>query len=201
MGPRLAWSIHTLCLASALIAIAAPAAAQGSRATAHEPLVVGGSVGFDSSSADNYPGGPELAGLIEVPLSRDWRLRGEVGIGFWDDDGPPPFNGDDDVELRRHRITASLIKTVIPMSGNQRWAVYAGGGAGIYRYIFGARNNSTAAGIHGVGGLEYALPRSRWLVGGEAQFQVIGAPDAPGDDDAVKVFHVAGVVKYRLRRP
>jgi hypothetical protein len=199
MRLRVDSTIRPIVIAAAVLALAAPAAGQRARATAHEPLVVGGSVGFDSSSADNYPGGPELAGLIEVPLSRDWRLRGDVGIGFWDDEGPPPFNDDDDIELRRHRITASLVKTVIPMSGNQRWAVYAGGGAGIYRYIFG--DNSTAAGIHGVGGLEYALPRSRWLVGGEAQFQVIGAPDAPGDDDAVKVFHVAGVVKYRLRRP
>ena len=200
MGPRFAPTLRTLLAASALLAVAAPAAAQRSRATAHEPLVVGGTFGIDSSTADNYPGGPEIGGLIEVPLTRDWRLRGDVGIGFWEDDGPPPFN-DDDIELRRHRITGSLIKTLIPMSGNERFAVYAGGGAGIYRYIFGARDNSTTAGLHGVGGVEYALRRSRWLVGGEAQFQVIGAPDAPGDDDAVKVFHVAGFVKYRLRRP
>ena len=54
--------------------------------------------------------------------------------------------------------------------------------------------------MHGLGGVEYLLPQggNRWLVGGEAQLQIIGSPEGPADDDLLKVFQLSAVVKYRL---
>ena len=205
MGPRI-HRIHIRTVirigltAAVTLVLAAPALAQR-QAAAREPLVVGGTVGFDGSSADAYPGGAAISGLIEYPLREDLRLRGEAGLGFWEDD-LPPFDGVSDGDLRRHHISGSIIKSLRASLTRRRLGYYAGGGAGIYFYRFAERDDSSGFGIHGLGGLEYLLPQggNRWLVGGEAQLQIIGSPEGPADDDLLKVFSVAGVVKYRLPR-
>jgi hypothetical protein len=181
---------------SATVLVAAPAVAQRNSA----PILVGGSLGFDGSSADAYPGGPEIGGLVELPMANDLRLRGEVGFGFWDDD-LPPFDGISDGDLRRTRISGSIIKTLREPLTRRRLGYYAGGGAGLYFYRFSERSDSSGFGVHGLGGVEYLLPQggNRWLVGGEAQLQIIGSPEGPADDDLLKVLHVAATVKYRLR--
>ena len=178
------------------LATAAPALAQRSG----DPIVVGGTLGVDGSSADAYPGGPEIGGLIELPIANDLKVRGEAGFGFWDDD-LPPFDGISDGHLRRTRIAGSIIKSLQEPLTRRRLGYYVGGGAGLYFYRFAERSDSSGVGVHGLGGVEYLLPQggNRWLVGGEAQLQIIGAPEGPADDDLLKVFHVAAVVKYRLR--
>jgi hypothetical protein len=183
---------------AATLLLAVPSAAQ--RAGGANPIVVGGTFGVDGSSADAYPAGPEIGGLVELPMANDLRLRGEFAIGFWDDD-LPPFDGLSDGDLRRTRLTASVIKTLREPLTRRRLGYYAGGGAGIYFYRFAERSDSSGFGVHGLGGVEYLLPRggNRWLVGGEAQLQIIGSPEGPADDDLLKVLHVAAVVKYRLR--
>ncbi len=182
----------------ATLLLAVPSAAQ--RAGGANPIVVGGTFGVDGSSADAYPAGPEIGGLVELPMANDLRLRGEFAVGFWDDD-LPPFDGLSDGDLRRTRLTASVIKTLREPLTRRRLGYYAGGGAGIYFYRFAERSDSSGFGVHGLGGVEYLLPRggNRWLVGGEAQLQIIGSPEGPADDDLLKVLHVAAVVKYRLR--
>jgi hypothetical protein len=181
---------------AATVLVAAPAFAQRSR----EPIVVGGTLGIDGSSADAYPGGPEISGLVELPMANDLRLRGEVGFGFWDDD-LPPFDGISDGDLRRTRITGSIIKTLREPLTRRRLGYYVGGGGGLYFYRFAERSDSSAVGVHGLGGVEYLLPQggNRWLVGGEAQLQIIGAPEGPADDDLLKVLHIAAVLKYKIR--
>lgn len=187
----------SLLTCTALIAAAAPALAQRNTS---QPIVVGGSLGLSGSSADAYPGGPELGGLVEIPFATDLRLRGEFGVGFWDDD-LPPFDGISDGNLRRTRLSASVIKPLREALTRRRLGYYAGGGAGLYFYRFAERSDSSGFGVHGLGGVEYLLPQggNRWLVGGEAQLQIIGSPEGPADDDLLKVFQVSAVVKYRLR--
>ena len=98
-----------LTCVAATAALLLPASAFAQRSGA--PIVVGGTLGLDGSSADAYPGGPEIGGLVELPLANDLRLRGEVGFGFWDDD-LPPFDGISDGDLRRTRLSASVIKSL-----------------------------------------------------------------------------------------
>ncbi|MEO5819120.1 MAG: hypothetical protein ABIT71_01330 [Vicinamibacteraceae bacterium] len=187
-------------VSAAILIVASPALAQRARA-AGEPLVVGGTLGTAVSSGDAYPAGPEISGLIEFPLRDDLRLRGEVGLGFWSDD-LPPFDDISDGDLRRHRITGSVIKVLRAPLTRRRLGYYVGGGAGLYFYRFAERDDSSGFGVHGLGGVEYLLPHggNRWLVGGEAQLQIIGSPEGPADDDLLKVLHLAAVVKYRLPR-
>ena len=198
MGPHFftRFALRSVLALSVTIVAAAPALAQRTGA----PILVGGSLGLDGSSADAYPGGPEISGLVELPMANDLRLRGEVGFGFWDDD-LPPFDGISDGDLRRTRITGSIIKTLREPLTRRRLGYYAGGGAGLYFYRFSERSDSSGFGVHGLGGVEYLLPQggNRWLVGGEAQLQIIGSPEGPADDDLLKVLHVAATVKYRLR--
>ena len=198
MGPHFftRFALRSVLALSVTIVAAAPALAQRTGA----PILVGGSLGLDGSSADAYPGGPEISGLVELPMANDLRLRGEVGFGFWDDD-LPPFDGISDGDLRRTRITGSIIKTLREPLTRRRLGYYAGGGAGLYFYRFSERSDSSGFGVHGLGGVEYLLPQggNRWLVGGEAQLQIIGSPEGPADDDLLKVLHIAATVKYRLR--
>jgi hypothetical protein len=197
MGPHFTTRLPFALALAVSALIAAPAAAQRTGA----PIVVGGSLGIDGSSADAYPGGPEIGGFVELPMANDLRVRGEVGLGFWDDD-LPPFDGISDGDLRRTRITGSVIKTLREPLTRRRLGYYAGGGAGLYFYRFAERSDSSGFGVHGLGGVEYLLPQggNRWLVGGEAQLQIIGSPEGPADDDLLKVLHIAATVKYRLGR-
>jgi hypothetical protein len=186
----------TLLATFAAVAAAAPASAQRGGS---QPIMVGGTLGLSGSSADAYPGGTELSGLVELPMANDLRLRGEFGVGFWDDD-LPPFDGISDGDLRRTRLTASVIKPLQEALTRRRLGYYVGGGGGLYFYRFAERSDSSGFGVHGLGGVEYLLPQggNRWLVGGEAQLQIIGSPEGPADDDLLKVLQFSAVVKYRL---
>jgi hypothetical protein len=197
MASRTHTLIRCLVVSAALAVLATPAATQPSS----EPLVVGGTLGRAVSSHDAYPAGPEIGGLIEVPFEPDLRVRGEVGFGYWGDD-LPPFDDIRDGDLRRTRISGSLIKVLRHATTRNRLGSYVGGGAGLYFYGFSNRDDSSAIGVHGLGGVEYLLRQggNRWLVGGEAQLQIIGAPEGPADDDLLKVLQLSAVVKYRLRR-
>jgi hypothetical protein len=206
MDPRFA--LTSAVRRTSLVSIAALAAAAvfttpppASAQPGTDSIVVGGTLGADVSSADAYPAGPEVGGLVEFPFGNGLRVRGEVGLGFWDDD-LPPFDGISDGDLRRHRIAGSITKSLEEATSRHRLGYYVGGGAGLYFYRFDRRDDSSGVGIHGLGGVEYLLPGggNRWLVGGEAQLQIIGAPEGPADDDLLKVLHVAGFVKYRIPR-
>jgi hypothetical protein len=180
------------------IVLAAPRDSEAQTRRAGHDFTAGGAIGLDGSTASGYPGGPELAGFIEAPLADDLKVRGEVGVGYWDVE--PPFGGDPDDSLRRHRITGSVIKPLTSISPSRRTSVYVGGGAGLYFYRFRRHDNSATVGVHGLGGVDYLLkhPSRRWLVGGEAQVQILGAPDDPGGDGTAGVIHVRGFVKYRF---
>jgi hypothetical protein len=197
MGPCIRTVVRLASTTALTLAVAASAAAQRPR----EPLVVGGTLGRDISSHDAYPAGPEIGALIETPLTPDLKVRGELGVGYWGDD-LPPFDDIRDGDLRRVRVAGSLIKSLTEATSRTRLGTYVGGGAGLYFYRFSRRDDSSGVGIHGLGGVEYLLRQggNRWLVGGEAQLQIIGAPEGPADDDLLKVLRLAAVVKYRLRR-
>src|SRR3954468_4116846 len=180
--------------------LAAPSesAAQYHRLT--DGIVVGGTLTSAGSGAEVLAGGPEVGGLIEIPLGDELRLRGEAAIGAWH------FNGYADAGIAgsgmlRHRLTASVLRRRVPPRPDRRLAGYAGGGAGIYLYRFPSRADGAAWGIHGVAGVEYLLRtmRSRWILGGEVQVHAMGEPKAP-DGLSLPMFaaHVAAVLKYRL---
>ncbi len=102
----------------------------------------------------------------------------------------------------RHRFTASLVRSPVPVSPARRFAAYAGGGAGIYLYRFPARPDGGAWGIHGLAGAEYLLrtTRSRWILGAEVQLHAFGQPRGPRDVTVIPMLgaHVAALIKYRL---
>jgi len=181
--------------------LAAPAEALAQYHRLTDAIVVGGTLTAAGSGADALSGGPEMGGLIEIPLSDTLRLRGEVAIGFWQFDGYP-YAGIAGSGMRRHRLTASVLRSRNPPSPNRRLAGYAGGGAGVYLYRFPSRPNGGAWGIHGVAGMEYLLPtmRSRWHAGGEVQLHVVGQPKAPDTVTPIPMVgaHVSAVLKYRL---
>jgi hypothetical protein len=154
-------------LVTLLLVLAAPRPGDAQARRAGDDFAVGGAFGLDGSTAAGYPGGPELAGFIEAPLTRDLKVRGEVGIGYWDID--PPLGGDPDDSLRRHRITGSVIKPLTSISPSRRTSIYVGGGAGLYFYRFRRHDDSATVGVHGLGGIDYLLrhPSRRWIVGGE----------------------------------
>src|SRR5215212_220396 len=141
MGPRIRTLIRLGLASAATIVLVSPALAQRARA-AREPLVVGGTLGTDVASGDAYPAGPDISGFIEYPIREDLRLRGEVGLGFWGDD-LPPFDGITDGDLRRHRITGSVIKVLRAPLTRRRLGYYVGGGAGLYFYRFAERDDSS----------------------------------------------------------
>lgn len=181
--------------------LAAPseAAAQFHRLT--DAIVVGGTLASAGSGAEALAGGPEVGGLIEVPIGDTLRLRGEAASGWW------RFNGYAYADIpgsrmRRYRFTASVLHSRMPPSPRRRLSAYGGGGAGVYLYRFPARPDGGAWGIHGVLGAEYLLRtmRSRWVAGGEVQIHAMGQPRSPGDVTSLPMLsaHVAAVIKYRL---
>ena len=54
-----------------------------------DAIVVGGTLAAAGSGAEVLAGGPEMGGLIEIPMGDTLRLRGEAAIGAWHFDGYP----------------------------------------------------------------------------------------------------------------
>ncbi|HWJ55556.1 MAG TPA: hypothetical protein VNR90_05045 [Vicinamibacterales bacterium] len=181
--------------------LAAPAAAAAQYHQVTDAIVVGGALGSAGSGAQRVTGGPEIGGLIEVPMGDALRVRGEAALGMWHF-GANPYFGIAGIAMRRHRLTVSVLRSRFPPSPARRLAPYAGGGAGIYLYRFSSGPNGGAWGIHGVAGVEYLLRtmRSRWIAGGEVQLHAMAQPKAAGDVTWTPMIgtHVAIVLKYRL---
>ena len=181
--------------------LAAPSETQAQYHRLTDAIVVGGTLASAGSGAETLAGGPEIGGLIEVPIGDVLRLRGEAATGFWHFDGYP-YAGVPGSGMRRHRLTVSVLHSRTPPSPGHRLAGYAGGGAGLYLYRFPSRPDGGAWGLHGVAGVEYLLRtmRSRWIAAGEVQLHAMGAPRAPGDVTSMPMAaaHVAAVIKYRL---
>ena len=181
--------------------LAAPSEATAQYHRLTDAIVVGGTVAAAGSGAESFAGGPEIGALIEVPIGDAYRVRGEAATGAWHFDGYP-YDGVPGSRMIRHRFTASLVRSPVPVSPARRFAAYAGGGAGIYLYRFPARPDGGAWGIHGLAGAEYLLrtTRSRWILGAEVQLHAFGQPRGPRDVTVIPMLgaHVAALIKYRL---
>ena len=180
--------------------LAAPSAAMAQYHRVTDAIVVGGTLAAAGSGAEVLAGGPEMGGLIEIPMGDDLRLRGEAAIGAWHFNGYP-YAGIAGSRMLRHRLTVSVLRCRFPPSPGRRLAGYAGGGAGVYLYRFPSRADGGAWGIHGVAGVEYLLPtmRSRWIAGGEVQLHVMGEPTSPeGGSLPMLGAHISALLKYRL---
>jgi hypothetical protein len=193
-------------LAFTLVLVLAGRLAAPSEATAQyhrltDAIAVGGTLASAGSSTESLAGGPEIGGLIEIPVGDQYRLRGEAALGFWHFNGYPHDNIAGS-QMRRYRLTASVLRSPMPPSPHRRLSGYGGGGVGLYVYRFPVRPDGGAWGIHGVVGAEYLLRtmRSRWIAGGEVQLHAMGRPRAPGDVSAIPMLsaQVAAVIKYRL---
>jgi hypothetical protein len=188
-----------LALLTGRLAAPSEATAQYHRVT--DGIVVGGTLAAAGSGAEGLAGGPEMGGLIEIPISDTLRLRGEAAVGLWHFDGYP-YAGVAGSDMWRHRLTASVLRSGNPPSPNWRLSGYAGGGVGVYLYRFPSRPDGGAWGLHGVAGVEFLLPtmRSRWIAGAEVQLHVMGQPRSPDDVTAIPMLsaHVSAVLKYRL---
>jgi hypothetical protein len=181
--------------------LAAPSAASAQYHYLPDAIVVGGQIGVTSPSQGRIGGGPELGGLVELPVGIRHRFRGEVATAFWD------YRGDDyelatPESLRRHRVSGSWLTTLSPISPADRLGSYAGWGGSAFVYRFDHRADSVAIGIHALFGVEYLLrtARSRWILGGEVQLHLLGEPTAPYGGDAMPMLgaHASVMLKYRL---
>jgi hypothetical protein len=165
-----------------------------------DAIVVGGGVASTGTGSESVGGGPEVSGLVELPIT-DWlRFRGEAGVGAWRYRGEPYYNIQGS-GMRRYRMTASVIRSRLPISTGRRLAPYSGGGTGLYFYRFPYRTHSQAWGIHGLAGAEYLLrtARSRWILNTEVQIHVVGGPTQPGGGSLPMVVgHLGLLLKYRL---
>lgn len=178
----------------AALAVARPAAAQGG----NRSVFVAGAAGLDASTSGTYAGGPELGGFVELAFVRQaLRVRGEIGVGFGDLDEPGATVPG---HVQRLRLAGSVLKTLHPFGRRRRLFVFVGGGAGVHIDRRDGGANGIVPAVHGLGGVEYALPHAsgRWSVGGEAHVQRRGAPDEPGPGQWLTVVRVGGFVKCRI---
>jgi hypothetical protein len=180
--------------------LAAPSEATAQYHRLTDAIVVGGTLASAGSGSEGLAGGPEIGGLVEIPIGDEFRLRGEAAAGFWQvDDSYDQIAGS---AMRRHRLTLSVLRSRDVLGPSRRLAGYGGGGAGLYFYRFASRPDSGAWGIHGMVGAEYLLPtiRSRWIAVGELQLHAMGGPRGPGGIASVPMLsaHVAAAIKYRL---
>jgi hypothetical protein len=195
VSTRAVAAIVATTLAVVALTMPAPASAQGS----NRSVFVAGAAGVDGSTSGNHDGGPELGGFVELALaSQALGLRGEVGVGFWDLDAP---GAGVPGSVQRLRIAGSVIKAFGPYGRRQRLLAVLGGGAGAYLYRANGRSNGVAPSVHGLGGVEYLLPHAglRWTVGGEAQFQRVGAPAEPRMGGWLSVVRVGAFVKFKVK--
>jgi hypothetical protein len=181
--------------------LAAPSAATAQYHRLTDAIVVGGTLASAGSGSETLAGGPEIGGLIEIPIGDELRVRGEAAAGFWHFNGYP-YDQIAGSAMRRHRLTLSVLRSRDVLSPSRRLAGYGGGGAGLYFYRYASRPDSGGWGIHGIVGAEYLLPtiRSRWIAAGELQLHAMGGPRGPTGLAGLPMLsaHVAALVKYRL---
>ncbi len=181
--------------------LAAPSEATAQYHRLTDAIVVGGTLASAGSGSDTLAGGPEVGGLIEIPVGDEYRLRGEAAAGVWHFNGYA-YDRITGSAMRRHRLTLSVLRSRDVLGPSRRLAGYGGGGAGLYFYRFPSHPDSGAWGIQGVMGAEYLLPtiRSRWIVAGELQIHALGGPSGPDGLRGLPTLsaHVAALVKYRL---
>ena len=163
--------------------LAAPSEATAQYHRLTDAIVVGGTLASAGSGSERFAGGPEIGGLIEVPIGDAYRLRGEAAAGVWHFNGVSLRRrpGQPDAPLPVHRQRAAQPRSAQPAPAPRR-RTRAAAPASI---CIGSRQrpNGGAWGIHGLAGAEYLLPttRSRWIVGGEVQLHALGQPKSPGD--------------------
>ena len=165
-----------------------------------DAVVVGGTVGGNSSGAEGFTGGPEATGLVEIPLGDIVQLRLDGGVASWRYHGEPRY-GIPGSGMRRWRLTGSFIRGEAP-AAYRRLRGYAGGGPGLYFFRFPARPHGGSWGVHGVAGADFLLPtiRSNWIIGAEVQLHAFSQPRAVDDVTSrpMVAAHASVVVKYRL---
>jgi hypothetical protein len=183
--------------------LAAPAEAAAQYRSYHrltDAVLVGATLGANSSGVDGFGGGPEATALVEIPIGDVVQLRAEGGAAVWRYHGEP-FYGIEGSGMRRYRLTASFIRGDAP-SASRRVRGYGGGGPGLYFHRFPKRPNGGSWGIHGLAGLDVLLPtvRSRWIVGAEVQLHLYGQPHAVADVTTRPMLaaHASVLLKYRL---
>jgi hypothetical protein len=166
-----------------------------------DAVVVGGTLGGNSSGTDGFTGGPEATGLYEIPLGDFVQFRVEGGAGFWRYLGEP-LSGVPGSRMRRYRLTGSVIRGDA-LGPRRRVRGYAGGGPGVYVFRFPHRPNGGSWGVHGLAGIDVLLPtiRSNWIVGTEVQLHAFGQPRASYDVTTRPMIaaHASVLIKYRLR--
>ena len=162
---RLATMAIALCTAP-------PAAAQTfSRIPCWQPSVgiaLGPMTNGDRNGAEgDYPmnhAGAALSvnGSVETPVVNEWAARLDAGVAEW------PFVEYDfrGVERMRERVrvkrlTASAVKVVSPpgQSCNPWVRLFAGGGAGVYRYEYESGGARSRFGLHVVAGVDVTVSR------------------------------------------
>jgi len=121
--------------------LAAPSAAVAQYHRLTDAVVVGGTIASAGSGAAVLAGGPELGGLVEIPIGDVLRVRGEAAIGAWHFNGYP-YAGIAGSRMQRHRFTASVLRSRCPPSPARRFSTYAGGGSGVYVYRFPSRRTA-----------------------------------------------------------
>jgi hypothetical protein len=111
----------------------------------------------------------------DVPLTRRWRLRAELGRSRWTFDGnellPAPLPPE---QIVLTRVTVAAIAQTDSVAG---W--YVGGGGGLYHYRaqLSPMPRPTRPGIHVLGGSEIALGGSGLALRLEGQVQAVGGPN------------------------
>ncbi len=136
-----------------------PAAAQGRRRDAREPVpapgmvAIGGSFGAAPPLEASFTSGPTLTGNIEGYLTRRVSVRGQVSGAWWDITGRG-FTGS------VHPIAADA-NVVYNFEGG-RIHPFVTGGVGLYHYRFEEHpttGSANKAGVNVGGGVEYFVRR------------------------------------------
>src|SRR5436189_4838002 len=99
--------------------LAAPSAAMAQYHRLTDAIVLGGTLASAGSAAEQIAGGPEIGGLIEIPMGDQLRLRGEAALGDWHFNGYP-YAGIAGSSMGRHGLTVSVLRSRFPPSPGRR---------------------------------------------------------------------------------
>ena len=146
-------------------------------------------------------GGFEIGGTLEIPVSLDFRFRGDVASGIWQYTADP-YTAEPSATFVRHRILGSLIRPVIPVGPGRPLGTYWGAGGGVYLTRFSDQPDAVSGGTHVIYGLEVLSPDRRWLVCAEVQVLFVQAPHRSPYDyrrETELGLHAGIAIKRRLR--